>query len=277
MINIKYGVSLSPFEGRLDSPFETSSGNDGLLVVEGCRKAESRQESVLPIQSETLDDGSKETGTIKLVKEEKEHTENIVKAYFNDEEASVMIDTCSIVSTIKFDDPTRNRIFKVGKKITCSRFCREKDALADSREKDDTETASVKRDIAHNDSDEMPQGPLSEGDETPASVINAGETWKRMLEQPDIHGDSCYSLEGNAMPSSDHSVKYNDKVDKIYKALKHTFNNGEDDMIKNIPMSSEKKATNNIEINQDMIDNDHEAIGRYERMNSVLESTFKYT
>ena len=158
----EYEISLSPFGGRLDSPFETSSENDGLAVIEGCRKAETGQKSVLPIKSEKHDDGSRKTGTITVITKEKEHTENIVKAYFKDGEASVIIDTCSIVSTIEFDDPTRNRIFKVGKKVTSSRFCRENDASAASREKFDTETASVKRDIAHNDSDEMPQGPLSE-------------------------------------------------------------------------------------------------------------------
>ena len=128
IINIKYEVSLSPFGGRLDSPFETSSGNDGLLVIEGCRKADTRQESVRPIQSETHDDGSKEKGTITIVTAEKEHTENIVRAYFDDKKASVGTDTCSTVSTIEYNDPTQKRIFKVGKKITCSRICKENDA-----------------------------------------------------------------------------------------------------------------------------------------------------
>ena len=66
-----------------------------------------------------------------------------------------MIDTCSTISTIEYNDPTQNRIFKVGKKITCSRICKENDASAESREKDDTETASVKRDMSRNDTDKV--------------------------------------------------------------------------------------------------------------------------
>ena len=94
-----------------------------------------------------------------------------------------------------------------------------------------------------------------------------------MLEKPDIHEDSCYRTEENAMPSSDRSVKYNDRIDKIYKELRHTFNDGEDDMIKNIPLNI-KEATNNIENAQTIADNDHEMIGRYKKTNGVLESTF---
>ena len=157
-----------------------------------------------------------------------------------------MVDTGSTVSTIHYDDPTQNRIFKVGKKITCSRTCKDNEDSTESREKDDIELASVKRDMSLNDTDKVLQEPLSDGDETSASVINAVETRKKMLEQPGIHGDSCNSIEANAMSSSYHSVKYNDKVDMIYKAVKHTFDDGEDDMIRNIPMSNKKEATNNI-------------------------------
>ena len=73
IVNVEHEVSLSPFGGRLDSPFETSPENNGSLNIEGCREAETLQESVLPIRS---DDGSKETGTITIVTEEKEQTDN---------------------------------------------------------------------------------------------------------------------------------------------------------------------------------------------------------
>ena len=143
---------------------------------------------------------------------EKEHTlDSLVRAYFNGKEASVMVDTGSTVSTLEYDDPTQNRIFKVGKKITYIQSCKDSNDSTESREKDDIEIASVKRYMSLNDTDKVLQEPLSDGDETSASVLNAVETWKRMLEQPGIHGDSCNSIEGNALPNSDHSVKYNDK------------------------------------------------------------------
>ena len=105
-----------------------------------------------------------------------------------------MVDTCSTISTIEFNDPTQNRIFKVGKRIKYNRIRKEKDASTVSKGEDDKETASEKREISQNGSDKAPQRPSSEGDELSASAIDAGDTWKRMLEKPD------------------RSVKYNDKV-----------------------------------------------------------------
>ena len=106
----------------LHSPFEISSENYELLVVEGCKEVETQQESPLPIQSEVHDDSPKVTGTITIVTREKEHTQDsLVKAYFNGKEASVMVDTGSTVSTIHYDDPTQNRIFKIGKKENLQR------------------------------------------------------------------------------------------------------------------------------------------------------------
>ena len=95
-----------------------------------------------------------------------------------------------------------------------------------------------------------------------------------MLEQPGSHEDSCNSIEANAMSSSDHLVEYNDKVDMIYKAVKHTFDDGEDDMIKNTSTSNRKEATNNIENYLNIADDDRETIDKYEKTNSVSESTF---
>ena len=72
------------------------------------------------------------------------------------------------------------------------------------------------------------------------------------------------------MPSLDNSVKCNGKVDKIYKALEDTFDNGEDDD----DMSNEKEATNSIESDQNRLGSNHKAIGRNERIDNVTESAF---
>ena len=182
IVNFEHEVSLSPFGGRLDSPFETSPSNSESSDTEGCRKAEHRQESNFPIQS---DDESRETGIIAIIMEEKDHTESIVRADFNGMRASVVIDTCSTTSTIEFNDPMQNRIFKVGKRIKYSRVHKEKDASTNSKENDDKGTASVERETSHSRSDRATQMPSSEGDEISASARDAGDTWKRMLEKPD--------------------------------------------------------------------------------------------
>ena len=106
----------------LHSPFEISPENNDLLVIEGCKEEETQQESALPSQSEVHDDSPKGTGTITTATREKEHTQDsLVRAYFNGKEASVMVDTGSTVSTIHYDDPTQDRIFKIEKKKTYSR------------------------------------------------------------------------------------------------------------------------------------------------------------
>ena len=64
IVNVGHEVSLSPFGGRLDSPFETSPGNNESSNTEGCREAEPRQESIFPILS---DDESRETGIITII------------------------------------------------------------------------------------------------------------------------------------------------------------------------------------------------------------------
>ena len=52
LIKLEHKVSLFPFGGRLDSPFETSPSISESSDTEGCRKAEHQQESKLPIQSD---------------------------------------------------------------------------------------------------------------------------------------------------------------------------------------------------------------------------------
>ena len=138
MIKTEYEVSLFPFGRGLHSPFDTSSENNDLLVVEGCQETETRsssrvrdwtrmhsdddetqQESALTIQSEVQDDIPKVTGTVTIIKREKGHDQDsLVRAYYNGKEASVMFDTGSTVSTIHYDDLTHSRIIKIGKKRT---------------------------------------------------------------------------------------------------------------------------------------------------------------
>ena len=149
MIKTEYEVTIFPFGRGLHSPFDTSSENNDLLVVEGCKEAETQQESALPIQSEVHDDSPKVTGTVTIITREKEHTQDsLVRAYFNGKEASVMVDTGSTVSTIHYDDPTQSRIIKIGKKRMCSRTYKDNDDSTESGEEDDIELASVKRDMS---------------------------------------------------------------------------------------------------------------------------------
>ena len=140
MIKTEYEVTIFPYGRGLHSPFDTSSDNNDLLVVEGCKETatvsssrvrdwtgmhsdddKTQQKPALPIQSEVQDDSPKVTGTVTIIKREKGHDQDyLVKAYFNGKEASVMFDTCSPVSTIHYDDPTQSRIIKIGKKRTCN-------------------------------------------------------------------------------------------------------------------------------------------------------------
>ena len=84
--------------------------------------------AALDEQKRIADDESRERGIIAIIIGEIDHTESIVKGEFNGVKASVVIDTCSTTSMIEFNDPTQNRIFKVGKRIKYSRICKEKDA-----------------------------------------------------------------------------------------------------------------------------------------------------
>ena len=58
----------------------------------------------------------------------------------------------------------------------------------------------------------------------------------------------------------------------IYEEINHRFNNAEDEIIENI-LANKKEASNNIENNQNIADNDHEIIDRHEETNGTLEST----
>ena len=103
---------------------------------------------------------------------EREHAQvSLVEAYFNGKEASVMVDTGSTVLTIHYDDPTQDRIFKIGKKRTCSRACKDDDDSTESKEKDDIELALIKRNMSRNITDEELQEPLPDLDETSASLL----------------------------------------------------------------------------------------------------------
>ena len=118
--------------------------------------------------------------------------------------------------------------------------------MAESRE-NNIELASIKRNTSRDISDEGLQELLPDFDETPASLLlNAIETRERTLGQ------------------SDHSAKHSGEYYKMYKVLEDTVDDSEDDddMIENMPMSNEKEATNNIENDQNIVGNNHEAIGR---------------
>ena len=65
-----------------------------------------------------------------------------------------MVDTGSTVSIIHYNDPTQDRIFKIEKKRTYSRTCKDNDDSTESIEKDDIELASEKRDMSRNVTDE---------------------------------------------------------------------------------------------------------------------------
>ena len=68
----------------------------------------------------------------------------------------------------------------------------------------------------------------------------------------------------------DLSVKYNDEGDMIYEEVKHRFSNADDEMIENI-LVNKIEASNNIENDQNIADNDPEVIDRHKETNDVLE------
>ena len=225
--------------------------------MEGYKAAVTQQESAHLNQSGVHDDSPKITSTITLVTREREHAQvSLVEAYFNGKETSIMVDTGSTASMIHYNDPTQDRIFKIEKKRTCSYACKGDDDSTESRETN-IEIASVKRNTSRDISDEEIQELLPDVDETPASLLlNAIETRERTLGQ------------------SDHSAKHSGEYYKMYKVLEDTVDDSEDDddMIENMPMSNEKEATNNIENDQRIVENDHEAIGRDVRTDNVIES-----
>ena len=106
-----------------------------------------------------------------------------------------MVDTGSTVSIIHYNDPTQDRIFKIKKKRTCSRTCKDDDDSTESREKDNIELAFVKRNMSRNITDEELQEPLPDFDITSASVLlNAIETWERILGQSGIRRNPWNSI-----------------------------------------------------------------------------------
>ena len=121
MIRTEYDVTIVPHGKGLHSLFDTSSENNDLLVVEGCKETatasssrvrdwtglhsdddKTQQEPALPIQSEVQDDSPKVTGTVTIIKREKGHNlGNLVRACFNGKEASVIFDTGSFYDTLR--------------------------------------------------------------------------------------------------------------------------------------------------------------------------------
>ena len=121
MIITEFDVRLFPKGKELESAFEVPHENNDSLVMEGCKEERTQQKSNHTNKSVVHDDNSEATGIITVVTRKREHAQiSLVKAYFNGKEASIMVDTGSIVSTIHHDDPTQDRIFKILKKRTCS-------------------------------------------------------------------------------------------------------------------------------------------------------------
>ena len=119
MIIHKYEISLFPFEGRLDSPFETHFTS----ISTEERKGETRRKLVPSAQPKKPGASAKEKGILTVITQER----TIRRAYFNDRKAPVTFDTCSNISTIEFDNPKLNRIMEVGKRLRMNHLCKEND------------------------------------------------------------------------------------------------------------------------------------------------------
>ena len=101
-----------------------------------------------------------------------------------------MFDTCSPASTIHYDDPTKSRIIKIGKKRTCSRVCKANDVSTGSGEEGDIELASEKGKLSQNLITKEIQELLPDFNGTSApSLLNAIEAWKRILGKSGVHRD----------------------------------------------------------------------------------------
>ena len=128
IIKTEYEVTILPTGRGLYSPFDTSAEDSDLLIEEGCIETttgspsrvrdwtgrhsdddKTQQEPALLVQSEIQDDSPRVTGNITVIKMRvKGHgRDNLIKTYFNGEEASVMFDTCSSISTIHYRDPAK--------------------------------------------------------------------------------------------------------------------------------------------------------------------------
>ena len=139
MIKTEYEVTIFPYGRGLHSPFDTSSENNDLLVVEGCKETatvsssrvrdwtgrhsdddKTQQEPALLVQSEIQDDSPSVTGNITVIKKRLNghDRDNLIKTYFNGKEASAMFDTGSPISTINYNNATKGRIMKVEQKKT---------------------------------------------------------------------------------------------------------------------------------------------------------------
>ena len=119
MTSHKYEINLLPPEEGLSSPFETYFSS--ISTEEGI--GETRRELAPSGQSKRPGANAKEKGILTVITQER----TIRRAYFNDRKAPVTFDTCSNISTIEFDNPKRNRIMKVGKRLRMNHLCKEND------------------------------------------------------------------------------------------------------------------------------------------------------
>ena len=90
-----------------------------------------------------------------------------------------MFGTCSPISTIHYNDPTKSRIIKIEKKRTYSRVCKANDESTGSGEKGDIELASERDKLSQNLITTEIQELLPDFNGTSApSVLKAIEAWK---------------------------------------------------------------------------------------------------
>ena len=89
------------------------------------------------------DNDSSITGNITVIKRRTngQGRYNHIYTYFNGREVSTMFDTCSPVSTIKFNEKTKDRIIKIEQMKTDIQGCEDRINSTGSEKEDDIEQA----------------------------------------------------------------------------------------------------------------------------------------
>ena len=125
IMKTEYEVSIFPIDEELQSPFETSSENDNQLDTGEYKGTVTQQDSARCNQSKANGESTEATGTITLITRNKDHAQtSLVEAYFNSDKSAIMVDTCSSVSIIHYNDPAKDRIFKSEKEGHTTSFAK---------------------------------------------------------------------------------------------------------------------------------------------------------
>ena len=141
-----------------------------------------------------------------------------------------MHDTCSSVSTVHYDDPTKSRVIEIGRKKTCSRVCVISDKSTGSKRKEDVELATEAEERPQNITSKEIQGLLPNLNDTSASsVLDAIEAWKSILGNLGIHRDlwgsiTLSKLKRKTLLNLQQSVKRDCNLDEICGALENKCN-----------------------------------------------------